>query len=568
VTWGEFDVLVDTAAAALLRLGLTSGDRVALALANGLDFPTAYFGALRAGLVVVPVNPAYTNPELVHILSDSGSAAILGAGDLIRRLEVVRSGLPSLRHLITVGTALDTGPALGVDATSNVGTALDTGPAPGVGNDAKVGPSGRLAWRGLMAEAERDFPATSDGVARDVSGDQTPADASAASEAPISNSTQMPGGTQMSGTQMSGGEDLAVLMYTSGTTGRPKGAMLSHRAMLANLDQCASIQPPVVSADDVVLLVLPLFHVYGLNPGLGMVARSGCTGILVERFDPVGSLALMQRHGVTSVAGAPPMYLAWSLLPEVADAFTGVRLAVSGAAPLNPDAQARLLEVSGHHVFEGYGLTETAPVLTSTLLSEVAKPGSIGRPIPGVELRLVDAAGAEVGAEGEDEEISAGSDEPGEILVRGANLFSGYWPRGTEGPDAQGWWATGDLAYADDDGDLFLVDRVSDLVLVSGFNVYPREVESVLLAHPAIADAAVIGITHPYTGETVKAYVITAPGTHLSAAEVIAHCELSLARFKCPTSVEFVGALPHSAAGKVRKAELRAALGSRSGGES
>jgi long-chain acyl-CoA synthetase len=356
------------------------------------------------------------------------------------------------------------------------------------------------------------------------------------------------------------GEDLAVLIYTSGTSGTPKGAMLSHRALLANLEQCASIEPPVLSADDVMLMVLPLFHVYGLNPGLGMVAWTACTGVLAERFDPVDTLALMRRHHVTNVLGAPAMYMAWSLLPEFAESFAGVRLAVSGAAPLDPAAQARLLEATGHHVFEGYGLTETAPVLTSTLCSEAAKPGSIGRPLPRVELRLVDPAGNDVGGDDEDDQVGLGADEPGEIVVRGPNLFSGYWPDGAGGPDAAGWWGTGDVAYADDDGDLFLVDRIIEMVLVSGFNVYPAEVERVLAAHPDVVEAAVIGVPHPYTGETVKAYVVIRPEATLTAEDVIAHCERSLARFKCPTTVEFVPGLPHSGTGKVSKARLRATV--------
>ena len=251
--------------------------------------------------------------------------------------------------------------------------------------------------------------------------------------------------------------------------------------------------------DDVVLLVLPLFHVYGLNAGLGAVARHGATGVLVERFDPVETLAEMRRHGVTTVLGAPPMYVAWSMLPDVGDAFAA-RPARRCPAPRRcpPPCCAGVLEVTGHHVFEGYGLTETAPVLTTTLVSEVAKPGSIGRPVPGVELRLLDERRRAPVEEG----------DPGEIVVRGANLFSGYWPDGADGPDADGWFATGDVAYRDDDGDLHLVDRRSDLILVSGFNVYPREVEDVLLAHPDVAEAAVIGVPHPYTGEAVKALVV------------------------------------------------------------
>jgi long-chain acyl-CoA synthetase len=322
--------------------------------------------------------------------------------------------------------------------------------------------------------------------------------------------------------------------------------MLTHRALLANLEQTSRIDPPVVTADDIVLLVLPLFHVFGLNAALGSVARHGATGVLTERFDPVETLELVRRHGVTNVVGAPPMYVAWSMLPDVGDAFSSVRLALSGAAPLPPNVLHRVLDVTGHHVFEGYGLTETAPVLTTTLMSEVAKPGSIGRPVPGVELRLLDERGAPV-EEG----------DPGEIVVRGANLFSGYWPDHREGPDADGWFATGDVAVLDDEGDLHLVDRRRELILVSGFNVYPREIEEVLAQLEGVQEVAVLGIPHPYTGESVKALVVRAAGAELTADDVIAFAAQRLARFKCPTAVSFVDELPHSATGKVSKGRLR-----------
>ncbi|MDP9239836.1 MAG: AMP-binding protein [Actinomycetota bacterium] len=348
--------------------------------------------------------------------------------------------------------------------------------------------------------------------------------------------------------EVGGGEDLAVLIYTSGTSGAPKGAMLSHRALLANLEQVSSIEPPVLGRDDVLLLVLPLFHVYGLNPGLGMLAYHGATGLLVERFNPHDTLALIARHEVTSVLGAPPMYIAWSMLPGVADGFQSVRLALSGSAPLPPDTLRRFAESAGLTVFEGYGLTETAPVLTSTLMSDVPKPDSIGRPIPGIDIKLVDEQGDEV-----DE------DDHGEIVVRGANLFSGYWPDGEGGPDADGWWPTGDIAFADQDADLHLVDRRTELILVSGFNVYPREVEIVLLAHPDVTEVAVIAVPDPLTGEAVKAVVVPRPGSALTQESVITHCEKSLARFKCPSVVEFVADLPHTIIGKVRKGQLRTA---------
>jgi long-chain acyl-CoA synthetase len=345
----------------------------------------------------------------------------------------------------------------------------------------------------------------------------------------------------------SGDDDLAVLLYTSGTTGRPKGAMLTHRALLANLRQLAEIEPKVVASDDVVLLVLPLFHIYGLNAGLGMTAYVAATGVLAERFDPVETLALVRREHVTNIIGAPPMYVAWSMLPDLADSLSSLRLAVSGAAPLPPTVLSAVLDTTGHHVFEGYGLTETAPVLTTTLCSSAAKPGSIGRAIPGVDLRLVDDSGDDV-----DE------DDPGEIVVRGPNVFSGYWPDGHGGADGEGWFRTGDVAYADADGDLFIVDRTRELILVSGFNVYPREVEAAIGTHPDVDEVAVIGVPHPYTGETVRALVVVREGAQPDVTSIIDHAAARLARFKCPTSVEFVDELPHSVAGKVAKGKLRA----------
>jgi long-chain acyl-CoA synthetase len=349
------------------------------------------------------------------------------------------------------------------------------------------------------------------------------------------------------------GEDTAVLMYTSGTSGSPRGAMLSHRALLANLDQCAAIRPPVVTAADVVLLALPLFHVYGLNPGLGMVAYAGATGVLVERFDPGETLALLRRHRVTNVPGAPAMYAAWAEEDGVADAFGTVRLALSGAAPLPAETLARFTEL-GVPVWEGYGLTEAAPALTSTLIGgSGTKPGSVGRPIPGVELVLRDEDGDPVEVGDEDD------DDPGEITVRGPNLFSGYWPDGADGPDGDGWYATGDVAFADDDGDLHLVDRRQELILVSGFNVYPAEVEAVLAGHPDVVEAAVIGVPDRRTGEGVRAYVVLNPGADVSADDLLAYAGGALARFKLPATIEFLDTLPHSATGKVSKARLREA---------
>jgi long-chain acyl-CoA synthetase len=456
VTWGELEHAVDRFAAALTARPLNAGDRVGLLLANSIEFAIAYFGVLRAGLVALPLNTAYTSDELDYQIADAG--AVLVVAD-----------------------------AAHATAAAQVETVV----------------AGADEWQAMVATDD------------------------------------------LSPTNDAGAEDLAVLLYTSGTTGRPKGAMLSHRALLANLAQLSQITPAVVAADDVVLLVLPLFHVYGLNAGLGMTAYVGATGVLADRFDPVETLQLVRDAHVSNIVGAPPMYVAWSMLPGLRDSFASLRLAVSGAAPLPPGVLASVLESTGHNVFEGYGLTETAPVLTTTLCSGVAKPRSIGRPIPGVELRLLESG----------EEVDEG--DPGEIVVRGANLFSGYWPDGKGGADHDGWFSTGDVAYVDDDGDLFLVDRIRELILVSGFNVYPREVEDVLVAHPDVEEAAVIGVPHPYTGETVRALVVTREGADLTPDDVIDWSARKLARFKCPTSVEFVEELPHSTTGKVAKGRLR-----------
>jgi long-chain acyl-CoA synthetase len=360
--------------------------------------------------------------------------------------------------------------------------------------------------------------------------------------------------------------DLAVLLYTSGTSGRPKGAMLTHAALAANHDQLDAIAPAVIGPDDVVLLAMPLFHAYGLNTGLGSVAHHAATGVLVDRFDPAASLAVIAERAVTVTIGVPGMYTAWARQPGVATALTSLHTAVCGAAPLTPADAAHFSATTGKNILIGYGLTETAPVLTTTAVSDRTKAGSIGRPLPGVSLRLRSGAGEILWQDGTvspaedladldlDVGGSAGTD-PGEIEVRGANLFAGYWPDGRDGPDADGWWATGDVAYADGDGDLHLVDRIGELILVNGFNVYPAEIERVLDAHPGVAEAAVVGVADHEAGQRPHAYVVSALDPAPTPAELQVYCAGHLARFKLPT-IELVSELPHSATGKVRKREL------------
>src|SRR3954468_17218718 len=470
LSWGQLDAAVDRAAGGYAALGLHPGDRAAIQLPNGVRWLCAAPGALRVGLVVVPVNTAYTDPELEYVLADSGAELLVS----------------------------DT------DRTSVAGVRVCSGPP-----DAD----------GPPPEVEEDS------------------------------------------------DDVAFLAYTSGTTGRPRGAMLTAAALRANQEQCLAMTPAPVREDDRVLLVLPLFHVYGLNAGFGLVAATGACAVLQERFDPRESLRIMADEQVTAVPGAPPMYQAWLAAADAAGSdaelrrgFAAIRVASSGAAPLPEDVWLALRERAAVTVWEGYGLTEAAPVVASTLATGRAKPNCIGGPLPGVEVELRDTATV-VAVVAEDESPPAGRDQdfdgPGEIWVRGPNLFSGYWPDGADGPDADGWLGTGDLAYRDDDGDLHLVDRRSDLILVSGFNVYPAEVERVLDAHPAVVESAVIGVPDARTGAAVRGVVVRAEGASITAEELREFAATSLARYKVPTSIQFLPSLPHSLTGKVSRPRLR-----------
>jgi long-chain acyl-CoA synthetase len=344
-------------------------------------------------------------------------------------------------------------------------------------------------------------------------------------------------------------DDLAVLMFTSGTAGHPRAAMLTHGNLRSNLEQVQGHEGRRQEASDVSFGVLPTFHIFGLNVVLGLTLFTGATALLVERFDPVSAIEAIEEHGVTIISGAPPMWAAWASLPGVSpDAFRSVRIAASGAAKL-PIEVAQLIEDRFDiHLTEGYGLTEASPVVT-TAGGTHAPFGSIGTPVSGLDVRLVDPDGSDVLV-----------GDSGELWVKGPNVFQGYWedPEATAAAlDDDGYLHTGDIAVVNDDGYLFLVDRAKDLIIVSGFNVYPAEVEEVLGEHPAIAEVAVVGVAHPYTGEAVKAYVVVEPGMSAEEDDVIDWCSARLARYKCPDKVMFVDEIPHGAGGKVLRRVLR-----------
>ncbi len=490
VTWGDLDEEIGRVAAGLSRMGLVAGYRVVVCMANRVEFVTSYLGALRAGLVAVPVNPRAATGELVRMLTDCGARVVVcDPGTVLQ----VRSAVGG------VADALE-----GADEDLRARTAVP-----------------RIVVCGASA----------------ASGETSYDDLARTDPDPVSRPRDS--------------EALAVLLYTSGTSGQPRAAMLSHRALVANVEQTAAVEPAMVTGSDVVLGVLPLFHVYGLNAVFGQVVRQRACLVLVDGFDVEGSLDVIEDEAVSVVPVAPPVLGYWMSVEDLEERLSGVRLVLSGSAPLAPDLLDSFTERTGIDVHQGYGLTEAEPGVTSTLCSVRPKTGSVGAALPGVRVRLVDDAG--VPPEGED---------PGEIHLSGANLFSGYWPDGADGPDQDGWWATGDVGFLDADGDLFLVDRLKELVTVSGFNVYPSEVEDVVTEVEAVAEAAVIGVEDEATGEAVVVYVKRRPESSMSEEELVEAvrelCTTRLARFKQPSTVNVVDELPHTVTGKVAKGRLRA----------
>lgn len=339
----------------------------------------------------------------------------------------------------------------------------------------------------------------------------------------------------------------AVYMFTSGTAGSPKAAVLTHNNLLTNIRQANVAEH--ISSSDVVFGVLPLFHIFGLNVVIGTTLAGGGCLVLIQRFDPISTMETIEERGVTVLPGAPSLWAALGQLDHATPhAFSSIRLALSGAAKLPEQISQSFSARFGLQIQEGYGLTEASPVVTTSIGMEWT-PGSIGRPVPGIELRVVDENG---------EDVLVG--DSGEIWIRGENIFAGY----LNDPEAtsrvltkDGWLRTGDIAVVDDAGHLYMVDRAKDLIIVSGFNVFPAEVEGVLSAHPDISEVAVVGTPHPHTGEAVRAYVVTRNGVHLDEDALIDYCRTKLARYKCPSKVLFVDALPKNISGKVQRYALR-----------
>jgi long-chain acyl-CoA synthetase len=343
-------------------------------------------------------------------------------------------------------------------------------------------------------------------------------------------------------------DDTAVLLYTSGTTGKPKGAELSHFNMWWNADYVARYLSPL-GQDSVVLTVLPLFHSYGQTCMQNATLLGGGTIVLLPRFEPIAAFELMHKYKVNAFAGVPTMYFALLNHPEAGKYKVDLKHCTAGGSAMPVEVMRAFDTKYGVNILEGYGLSETSPVASFNNHDRPKKPGSIGIPLKGVEFKLVDEQGNTI----------TQPNVPGEICIKGPNVMKGYYqrPEATAEAIKEGWFATGDIAHCDEEGFYFIVDRKKDMIIRGGFNVYPREVEEVLYAHPAISEVAVIGVRHESHGEEVKAVVAFKPGHEESVDGLIMYCKEHLAAYKYPRIIEVRDTLPKTATGKILKRELR-----------
>lgn len=487
-------------AGALEAMGVQKGDRVAIMLPNTPQCVIAYYAALWLGAIVVLVNPLYTARELEIQLKDSGAKVLIALDLVYPRIAEVRAGT-SLQHVVL--TSLNEYMPVPIRWLFPL-VARKRGMAANVPADADV-----VRWPELLRYAPVVEPA------------------------PVAAT-----------------KDLAVLQYTGGTTGTPKGAMLTHFNLYANCVQISAWLSKVQGRALRVLAALPFFHVYGLTTVLNFSVFGGGTMILVPRFEVNDVLKIIQKHKPHIFPGAPTMYVAINNHPEAARLdLSSIEACVSGAAPLPVEVQTTFEKLTGGRLVEGYGLTEASPVTHANPVWGRRKEGSIGLPWPDTECRIVDPE------TGEDVPIG----QPGELLIKGPQVMQGYWnnPEATAAALRNGWLHTGDIATADEEGYFYIVDRQKDMIIAGGFNIYPREIEEVLYTHPAVQEAAVIGVPDAYRGETVKAFVVRKAGHDVTEDELIKYCRELLAPYKTPKEIEFRDELPKTLVGKVLRRLLR-----------
>ena len=509
LTYRELNDLTDRIAAALAKMGVKKGDRVALLLVNCPQFLISYFGAMKAGAIVVACNPLYAPPELEHQLNDCGAETII---TLSRYYPVVKQIQPNTKVKNVIVT-----------------------------NIKEYLPSLlRFLYTLLKEKKEGDRVdlAPGDFWFQEVLARHSP------SERPR--------------VEINADEDVAIFQYTGGTTGVPKGAMATHKNLVANSLQIKAWLPDTREAGEIVLVALPLFHVYGMVAAMCYGLAAAATLILIPNprdLDDV--LDTINKYKPSIFPGVPTMYNAINYHPKVIEGkvdIRSVRACISGSAPLLRETQTRFEELTGASLREGYGLSE-APTAThcNPMLGE-NREGSIGLPLPDVDAAIVDL---DTGTKFLD------IGEEGELILRGPQVFKGYWQMPTETenvlrkmPDGRVWLFTGDIAKMDEDGYFYIVDRKKDMIICGGYNVYPREVEEVLKQHPKVLEVAVAGIPDPYRGETVKAWIVLKPGETATEEEIIEWSKQRLAKYKYPRYVEFRDELPKTFVGKTLRRML------------
>ncbi|EJD6583474.1 long-chain-fatty-acid--CoA ligase FadD [Providencia rettgeri] len=482
-------------------LGLKKGDRVALMMPNLLQYPIALFGILRAGMVVVNVNPLYTPRELEHQLNDSGAAAIVIVSNFAHTLEKIVYNT-KVKHVIL----------------TRMGDQLSRPKATIV--DFVVKYVKRLVPKYNLPDA-------------------------------ISFRRAMHYGYRMQYIKPNiAGSDLAFLQYTGGTTGVAKGAMLTHRNMLANLEQARAAYGPVLKfGEEFVVTALPLYHVFALMVNCLLFINVGGVNLLITNpRDVPDTVKQLGRYPVTSITGVNTLFNAWLHNDEFKKLdFSRLRLSVGGGMPVQKAVAEKWQQLTGKHLLEGYGLTECSPLVTGNPYTLTSYSGSIGLPVPSTDVKFLDDDGHEVAI-----------GEPGEMWVKGPQVMNGYWNRPDSTAEAivDGWLATGDIAEIDTEGYIRIVDRKKDMIIVSGFNVYPNEIEDVISAHPDVIECAAIGVPSESTGEAVKVFVVT-KNTNLTADELKTFCRRSLTAYKVPKLFEFRDELPKSNVGKILRKDLR-----------
>ncbi len=504
LSFAEVDRLSRLFAAYLQNdLGLEQGDRVALMMPNLLQYPVALFGCLRAGMVVVNVNPLYTAPELKHQLEDSGAAAIVVFASSAHVLAEIIDHTDVKHVLVTeVGDLLPTPRRWLVNFVVRYV---------------------RRMIRAYRIDAAKPFRTI---LRAEVAAYDRP-------DHLVAN-------------------DLAILQYTGGTTGLSKGAMLSHGNLLANVKQVNDwFDRHAVPGHEIIITALPLYHVYALTVNcLAYFNKGGLNVLITDPRDTAGMIKEMSKWPFTAITGVNTLYQ--SLVNHANFAtldFSTLKVVSAGGMAVQEWTAREWAKITGMQLIEGYGLSETSPVLTSNPVDLEEYNGSIGLPLPGTNISIRDEAG---------EELPHG--EPGELYAAGPQVMLGYWknPEATaKVMSADGFLKTGDMAICDERGFFKIVDRKKDMIIVSGFNVYPNEIENVATQHPDIVEAAAVGIEHEHSDEAVKLFVVKKPGAELSAEQVRAFCKESLAPYKVPDYIEFIDELPKSNVGKILRRKLR-----------